>query len=170
MNAAKDSTRTHTGEGGPGPVVVLFDGVCNLCNGWVNWAIDRDPRARILFLPQQTPAGAALLADAGLGDVPLSTIVAIHGGRALVRSAAILAVARALDGPWPRLATACRAVPAPLRDLVYRSIASIRYGVFGRSASCRVPTPALACHFLDPDDILAARSVAGFVGGKTVPV
>ena len=128
--------------------VVLFDGVCNLCNGAVQFIIDRDPQAHFRFAAQQSEPGAALLARVGR---PLSgepdTIVLVEGGRVYERSDAALRIARRLSGAW-RLLALLRVVPRPLRDAVYGLVARSRYRVFGRSAECRVPTPELRARFL----------------------
>ena len=143
------------------PLVVLFDGVCNLCNGWVNRVIDRDPDGRVLFLPLQSNAAKAILHEARVGEVPMSTIVLVEGGRASVRSTAVLRVARVLKAPWKWAWPLLGWIPAVLRDLVYRPIAASRYQIFGRQKECRIPTPELKAHFLDPDDVPAALAAAG---------
>ncbi|MCL2449268.1 MAG: thiol-disulfide oxidoreductase DCC family protein [Polyangiaceae bacterium] len=131
-----------------GPVV-LFDGVCNLCNGWVNFVIDRDPRGTLRFASLQSEAGARLLESVGATRDPLSldTIVLVDGGRVYERSTAVLRVVRHLRWPWS-WAVALLVVPRPIRDSVYRWVASHRYSWFGRSEVCRVPTPELRARFL----------------------
>ena len=128
---------------------ILFDGVCNLCNGFVNFVIDRDPERRFRFASLQSGAGQALMATHGLTPVagdPASIIV-IANGRALQRSSAVLRIASGLAGPW-RLMAAFRIVPPPLRDVVYSFVAGHRYAWFGRSNECRLPTPELRERFL----------------------
>ncbi|MBL7963319.1 MAG: DUF393 domain-containing protein [Flavobacteriales bacterium] len=144
---------------GEKPLVVLFDGVCDLCNAWVTWVIDRDPLCRMRFLPLQSAAGEALLKAAGVGEVPLSTIVVVEQGRAFVRSTAVLRVARTLQGPWRWAWPPFVWVPAPLRDIVYRAVAASRYRLFGKRETCRVPTPELRAHFLDANDVAAALAM-----------
>jgi predicted DCC family thiol-disulfide oxidoreductase YuxK len=130
--------------------VVLFDGVCNLCNGAVNFAIDRDPEGRLRFASLQSPAGRQVLERVGRSvvDGDPESIVLVDGGRVYERSAAALRIARYLSGPWP-LVGALWVVPRPLRDWVYRLIAANRYRWFGRSDSCRVPTPELRARFIE---------------------
>jgi predicted DCC family thiol-disulfide oxidoreductase YuxK len=129
--------------------VVLFDGVCNLCNRWVNFLIDRDARGTLRFASLQSEAGRRLLESAGAEHDPLSldTVIVIDGGQAYERSTAVLRAARYLRWPW-RWASALLAVPRPVRDWVYRWVAAHRYSWFGRSESCRVPTPELRARFL----------------------
>ncbi len=130
--------------------VVLFDGVCNLCNAAVNFAIDRDPRARLRFGSLQSPAGRKLLDEVGyrVREGEPGSIVLVAGGRVYERSGAVLRIARYLSGAWS-LVTAFLLVPRPLRDLVYRWVAAGRYRWFGKTEACRVPTPDLRARFID---------------------
>jgi predicted DCC family thiol-disulfide oxidoreductase YuxK len=130
--------------------VVLFDGVCNLCNGAVNFIIDRDPDGYFRFAPLQSDAAAPYLdgTDDGVGD--LGTIVLVEDGQTYVRSTAALRIARRLTAPWPLLFLAV-AVPRPLRDAVYDWVARNRYDWFGTRDECRLPTPGLRDRFLDYD-------------------
>ncbi|MEO1534917.1 MAG: DCC1-like thiol-disulfide oxidoreductase family protein [Planctomycetota bacterium] len=141
--------------------VVLYDGVCKLCNRSINWIIDHDPRSRVRFLALQTPAGRALAARAGLDPDVLSTMVSIRGGTVMLRSTAALHIATRLDS-WVRTpARLALVVPAFVRDIGYRLLARSRYSVFGKLDACRVPTPDIATRFLDDDDIDGAFRVAG---------
>ena len=127
--------------------VAFFDGVCNLCNGTVNFLIDRDRRGRLRFAPLQGSTFAALAARhpelRGVDSFVLSEDDRVH-----VRSTAAVRILMALGGPW-RLAAALLAVPRPLRDRLYDFVARRRYGWFGRTESCRMPTPELRARFLD---------------------
>ncbi len=145
--------------------VVLFDGVCNLCNRSINWIIDRDPGSRMRFLPLQSDAGRALAGHIGLNPEQLTTMVAIRSGRVMLRSSAALHVGTRLATPLAGLARVCLVVPAVVRDIGYRLVAHSRYVVFGKLEACRVPTPELASRFLDPDDIEAAFAAAGLDRG-----
>jgi predicted DCC family thiol-disulfide oxidoreductase YuxK len=145
--------------------VVLFDGVCNLCNGFVNFALDRDRTGRLVFGALQSEEAQRLLREAGLAESRPDSLVLIEGdGRAFVRSAAALRAARALDWPWPLLAIGL-IVPRPLRDLVYEWVARHRYRWFGQRDSCRMPTPELRARFLEPDTLgqasAAERAMTG---------
>ena len=127
--------------------VVFFDGVCNLCNGTVDFIIGRDRAGKFRFASLQSEyAREVLPAEDVMGE--LNSIVLLDRGVLHRRSTAALRIARDLSGPWP-LFYACILIPAPLRDLVYRVIARYRYRWFGRSESCRVPTAALRARFLD---------------------
>jgi predicted DCC family thiol-disulfide oxidoreductase YuxK len=121
--------------------LLLFDGVCNVCNASVLFIVDRDPREHFQFASLQSELGARTLREHGL-PMDLDTVVLIEGGKAYVRSSAALRVARRLRWPWPLL-YALVLVPRGLRDVLYNAFASRRYALFGKSDSCRVPTPEL---------------------------
>jgi predicted DCC family thiol-disulfide oxidoreductase YuxK len=131
------------------PPVMLFDGVCNLCNASVNFVLDRDRDARLRFASLQSESARELLTARGVaapeGDP--DSMVLIEGDRVWVRSDAVLRVCRHLPWPW-RAASVFLIVPRGLRDAVYRLIARNRYRWFGRSEVCRMPTPALRARFL----------------------
>ncbi len=125
--------------------VILFDGVCNLCNAAVNFIIDRDPEAVFRFAPLQSDVGQELTGRCRIGGA--NTIVLIENGRCSARSTAALRIARRLSGAWPLLGVLL-AVPAPLRDAAYRAVARNRYRWFGKRDACRLPTPDLRSRFL----------------------
>lgn len=127
---------------------LLFDGVCNLCNGAVQFIVKRDPAGRVHFAALQSDAARRLLAEYGLPDDYLKTIVLIENGRAYTHSTAALRVARLLRAPWPAFYYAFIWVPRPVRDLVYGLVARNRYRLFGMREACMVPTPDLRARFL----------------------
>jgi predicted DCC family thiol-disulfide oxidoreductase YuxK len=133
----------------PDQAVILFDGVCNLCNAWVLFVIDRDPRARFVFAPLQGDAAVTLLRARGyVGDTASpATVVLVEGERVYDRSTAVLRILRRLGGLWPLLALLL-AIPRSVRDPIYDWVARRRYGWFGRSDRCRLPTPELRARFL----------------------
>jgi predicted DCC family thiol-disulfide oxidoreductase YuxK len=125
--------------------VLLFDGVCTLCNGFVQFVIQRDPAGRFQFATLQSDAARRLL-QAAPQPLP-DTLVLVENGRVFLRSTAALRVARGLKFPWP-LAFVLVVVPRPLRDWVYDVVARNRYRWFGRRDVCMVPTPELRARFL----------------------
>ena len=127
--------------------VILFDGVCNLCNGIVQFVIARDPRGYFRFGALQSPEAARLLATLDPPLAPADSLVLLEGGRATMRSSGALRILRRLQFPWP-LFYAFIVIPRPLRDWVYDLIARRRYGWFGRQDTCMVPTPDLANRFV----------------------
>ncbi|KRD27359.1 hypothetical protein ASE39_03525 [Acidovorax sp. Root267] len=129
-------------------MIVVFDGQCLLCNGWVQFLLRHDPAQRIRFASIQSAVGQQLLARAGLKVDGLQTLLVIDGDRSWQHTAAILRVLHALGWPW-RLAWVGWLVPAPLRDALYRWVARNRYRIWGRSDTCMVPSPETAARFLD---------------------
>ena len=127
--------------------VVLFDGVCNLCNGFVRFVVPRDPRGHIRFAALQSEAARRLMARTGVTPGGADSIVLIEGQRAFVRSEAALRVARQLRFPWPIL-YGLVIVPRPLRDWVYDIVARNRFRWFGRRDVCMVPGPETQDRFL----------------------
>ncbi|WP_128546649.1 thiol-disulfide oxidoreductase DCC family protein [Larkinella soli] len=128
--------------------VILFDGVCNLCNSAVNFVIDHDRKGRFRFASLQSETGRRLLAQCPPAEGPVDSVVLIRNGRSFVRSDAALEIARHLGGAWPLL-TVFKLVPRFVRDAVYEAVARNRYRWFGRTDACRVPAPALKARFLE---------------------
>jgi predicted DCC family thiol-disulfide oxidoreductase YuxK len=127
--------------------VVLFDGVCNLCNAFVRFVIPRDPRGYFRFAALQSDAANRLMAEAAWASGEADTVILIENRRAFIRSAAALRIARRLRFPWP-LVCALVVVPRPLRDWVYDLVARNRLRWFGRRDVCMVPGPETAGRFL----------------------
>ncbi|MCH2123740.1 MAG: thiol-disulfide oxidoreductase DCC family protein [Pirellulaceae bacterium] len=127
--------------------VVLFDGVCNLCNGMVNFLIDRDPHKKLKFAALQSGYGARLREVHQLDD-SLSSIILVEGDVVYQRSTAVLRIVRQLKGIWPLVAILL-IVPRVIRDGVYRFVAKNRYRWFGKREQCRISTPDLQERFLD---------------------
>ena len=130
--------------------LLLFDGVCNLCDGAVRFVIANDPAGRFRFAPLQSGAARSVLAGTGVDPDALESLVLVdEGGAVHVGAEAALGVGDRLRPPWPALAAAARAAPRPLREAAYRFVARHRYRVFGTREACRVPTPAERDRFLD---------------------
>ena len=138
LNRSADPTAVPPSASGP---VVVFDGVCVLCNGWVQFLLRHDRQARFRFAAMQTGTGRRLLQQHGLDpDDPVSLLV-LDGPRAFTDTDAVLQVLRQLGGPWRVLAWLGRGMPQRLRDPLYRWVARHRYRWFGRHAACMVPSP-----------------------------
>jgi len=127
--------------------VVLFDGVCNLCNGSVQFILKRDPQGRFRFASLQSEPGRRLMTEHGLDPDALSSVVVVEEGRVWKESSAALRIARHLPGAW-KLLRVFTLVPRPLRDAAYRLIARNRYRWFGKMEACWLPTPELKGRFL----------------------
>jgi predicted DCC family thiol-disulfide oxidoreductase YuxK len=128
--------------------ILLFDGVCNLCNQSVQFIINRDKAELFQFAALQSEVGKALLQKHQLPAEQLDTVVLIMDNKAYTRSDAALQVLRQLGMPWS-LGTVFFVLPKGLRDLVYNYIAKNRYRWFGHQESCMMPTADLKRRFLD---------------------
>ena len=127
--------------------ILLFDGICNFCNGSVNFIIDHDPQKHFRFASLQSEGGQELLRKFNLPTEDFDSLVLVEGERYFKKSTAGLRIARSLTGLWPLL-YALIIIPTPLRDLGYNLIAKNRYKWFGKADSCRMPTPELRERFL----------------------
>jgi predicted DCC family thiol-disulfide oxidoreductase YuxK len=127
--------------------VLLFDGVCNLCNSSVQFIIERDPDARFRFASLQSEEGQVVLSRFENRPSDLSSVVLIQDDQLYARSEAALLVARQLGGGWSLL-YAFIVVPRPIRDAVYDWIARNRYRWFGKKDACMIPSPDLQSRFL----------------------
>ncbi len=127
--------------------ILLFDGVCNLCNRWVQFVLASDPAGQLKLASVQSPAGQALLAWCGLPVDQFDTMVFIENGKAYTKSTAFLRAVRYLRWPWPALSLGI-VVPALLRDRLYDLVAGNRYLLFGKRETCLLPTPQTARRFL----------------------
>jgi predicted DCC family thiol-disulfide oxidoreductase YuxK len=130
----------------PEKAVIIFDGVCNLCNTFVNFVIDRDPHQHFQFVAGQSATGQALLTELGL-PTSLDTIVLLQAGQHYTHSTAVLRILRQLNGRLSALHYLI-VLPRWIRDTSYRFIAHNRYRWMGKSATCRIPTPELQQRFL----------------------
>ncbi len=128
--------------------VVLFDGVCKLCNAWSRFLIRFD-RNRIFKLASvQSPQGQAILRWHGLPTDAFQTMLLVEGPRVFTRSTAFVRVVARLPFPW-FLAAGSWLIPRPVRDWLYDRVARHRYALFGRYDSCMLPDPDHRGRFLD---------------------
>lgn len=127
--------------------ILLFDGVCNLCNSFVRFLIVRDPKEKFKFATLQSESAQALLNRFGLPVNDLDSLVFIAGEKYFLRSSAILHILKELGGVW-KLFYIFTIFPRPLRDFIYRIIAKTRYSIFGKRDICFVPTPEIKRRFL----------------------
>ena len=128
--------------------IILFDGVCNLCNGVVAFLIQRDKKEKFSFASLQSAVGQELLGKLGLPLTDFHSFVYMRGDKFYTRSSAWLYVLKDLGSVW-QLFFALILVPKPIRDFFYNFISKDRYGFFGKKAQCMVPIPAWKTRFLD---------------------
>jgi predicted DCC family thiol-disulfide oxidoreductase YuxK len=127
--------------------ILLFDGVCNLCNGAVRFMIRQDKKALFKLGSLQSTEGQQALEQYHVPERNLETFVYIRDGKYLLRSDAILQALADLGGGW-KLVKPLLLIPGPLRDAIYRLIAKYRYRIFGRKDQCMIPTEADRKRFL----------------------
>ncbi|MED0677204.1 thiol-disulfide oxidoreductase DCC family protein [Aneurinibacillus thermoaerophilus] len=127
--------------------ILLFDGVCNLCNQAVKFIIPRDPQRNFRFASLQSNTGQRLLQQYGLPSDTLNSVILLDNGKAYTKSSAALRVARKLGGIWSLLYVFIM-VPRPLRDIIYNWVARNRYRWFGKRETCMLPPPDIGERFL----------------------
>ena len=127
--------------------IVLFDGVCNFCNGSVNFIIARDKAGYFKFSPLQSAIGKELMAKYGIDKAETDSVILIEDEKAYTLSTGALRIARKLDGIWS-WGYAFIIVPRPVRDVFYKLFAKYRYRLFGRQDECMIPTPEIRARFL----------------------
>jgi len=128
--------------------VVLFDGMCNLCSGAVQFIIKRDPGGKFKFASLQSKTGVKYSEKFNIDTNKGDSIVLVQGNRHHVKSSAALRIAIGLKGAYPIL-YAFIIIPAFLRDAIYDFIAKNRYKWFGKKETCWLPTPELKARFID---------------------
>ena len=127
--------------------VMVFDGACNLCHGWVAFALKRDPDGTLRFLAAQSPLGQDFLRRNQLPAEIFDSFYLVEDGAILQKSRGFLAMARHLRRPWPLLGILA-ILPAWLLDPLYDLIARNRYRWFGRREVCLVPELGAPDRFL----------------------
>ena len=121
------------------PNLILFDGVCNFCNFWVNFIIDRDSKAFFKFTAVQSDTARQILKSNNIDAMKIDSIVLVINGKIFFKSSAAFQIARKLDGFW-KLLYIFIIIPPFMRDGIYDFIASNRYKWFGKRETCRIPT------------------------------
>ena len=128
--------------------IVLFDGVCNFCNYWVNFAIKRDKKKKLRFTPLQGETAKRLLPQYNISSTSLSSVIFIDGNKIYTQSSAAIRICKYLDGGW-KLFYGLMIIPKFFRDWLYTVIARNRYKWFGKKDVCMIPTPEMRTRFLD---------------------
>jgi predicted DCC family thiol-disulfide oxidoreductase YuxK len=130
-----------------GQAIVLFDGICNLCNGAVQFIIRRDTAKRLKFASLQSSFAKDLLKRFSLDPLNFRSIIFYENGMIYEKSEAVFRIASYLKG-WS-FVKVFRIVPAFLRDGIYDLISRNRYRIFGKKDQCMIPTPELKSRFLE---------------------
>ena len=126
--------------------VILFDGTCAFCEGSVRFIASRDD-GFFKFGASQNPEGQAMLAQYGTSRDAAKSLVLIEDGQVYLRSTAVLRIARHMRAPW-KYAAMFLWVPVPIRDAIYRVIASIRHRIAGESNACEIPPPEIRARLI----------------------
>ncbi len=141
MSAELLDTEANAADAGPTPSdersIVFFDGVCGICNAFVDFAMPRDTQRRLHYAPLQGETAERLLT---VDQRDLDTVVFVTPKGTYTHSSAIARVLWTLGGFWAVMGTLLWLVPKPLRDIGYRVFASQRYRLFGKKETCRLPT------------------------------
>ncbi len=127
--------------------IVIFDGVCNFCNGAVNFIIKRDPESRFVFTPMQSELAKELMLKYQVENAGNDTVLLIKHGQCFMFSSAALEITKDLSGFW-FIFLVFKIVPAKIRDFFYKVLARNRYNLFGRKARCMVPASDVKSRFI----------------------
>ncbi|MCJ8305262.1 DCC1-like thiol-disulfide oxidoreductase family protein [Shewanella sp.] len=128
--------------------IIIFDGVCNLCNGAVNFIIKRDPKQNFCFTPMQSQAAKDLMSRYSLVNDYGDTFFLIKQGKCYTRTDAALEICKDLSGLWPLLKI-FSVLPRSFRNYCYNWLGSRRYSLFGKRDTCMLPTDDLRSRFID---------------------
>lgn len=128
--------------------IILFDGICNLCNSAVKFVLKRDKNSVFKFASLQSDVAKKLLSKTHVSNMDAGTFVLIENGKTYIRSTAALKVCKHLSGLWPFM-TLFMVVPKFIRDWVYNLISKNRYRWFGKQDACMIPSPEVKDKFLN---------------------
>jgi predicted DCC family thiol-disulfide oxidoreductase YuxK len=131
----------------PDKPLILFDGVCNLCNGSVQFVIKHDKESKFLFTSLQSDKGQEILKHFGMKTDDFDSFILLDKGEIYTKSSGVLKEAVILGG-WFKIFAIFYLVPTFIRDLFYSFVAKNRYRFFGKKDSCMIPTPELKARFL----------------------
>jgi predicted DCC family thiol-disulfide oxidoreductase YuxK len=127
--------------------IVIFDGVCNLCESTVIFIIRRDKLGKYKFASAQSDAGKKLQFQYGLNALELGTMILIKDGLAYTKSDAVIGIAEHLDGCW-KLLVLFKIIPKKIRDWAYTRVSKNRYQWFGKKRACMMPSKDIKARFL----------------------
>lgn len=132
-----------------GKKIILFDGVCNLCNRSIQFVVKRDRKDTFRYAALQSETGKALTSERNIDTTTIDSIILIEPGVAYyVKSDAALQIGMQLKG-YRSISKLLNLIPRQLRDIVYDIVARYRYAWFGKKDQCMIPTPELKAKFLD---------------------
>jgi len=139
----------------PGKKLILFDGVCNLCNSSVQFVIKRDKKDIFRFAPLQSDIGKKMVDERGIDTSTVDSIILVEPNIAYyTKSSAAIEIANDLGGIWQILNVFTYILPVSVRDWIYDFIARNRYKWFGKKEHCMVPTPEMKAKFIGREEAL----------------
>ncbi len=127
--------------------IILFDGVCNLCNGTVQFLLKRDKKEKFLFASLQSDAAKNILLQYNVKKISLDSILLLEDGQVYQKSSAVIKICKYLNWPWTAL-TVAKYLPLSFRDNAYDLIANHRYKCFGKKDSCMMMIPEYKNRFI----------------------
>jgi len=130
--------------------VILFDGVCKLCNAWSNFIIKHDRQRVFKLCSVQSKEGKQILLHFGLPSESYETMLYVEGNQSFQKSEAFFQIMIQMDYPW-KIVCIFKVIPKPLRDWMYDRIALNRYSLFGKYDYCTLPSPDHEARFLDAE-------------------
>ena len=130
---------------------VLFDGVCNLCNGTVDFILKHDRKKQFRFASLQSKTGEKKMEEWNI-EPEMDSVILISNNKIYFESEAVLGISKLLPFPW-NVMVIFKVIPVKLRDKIYRWIAKNRYRWFGKRKKCRIPSPEERIYFLDDSDL-----------------
>ena len=128
--------------------IIIFDGVCNFCNGAVNFIIKRDPSGVFVFTPMQSDIARSLIEKYKVPEVGVDTFLLIKDNECHMRTNAALEIAKELSGHC-YLFGVLKVLPVSFRDYFYKLFARNRYNLFGKREVCMIPTPDVRARFIE---------------------
>ncbi|MFB6209454.1 MAG: thiol-disulfide oxidoreductase DCC family protein [Candidatus Nanohaloarchaea archaeon] len=131
--------------------IILFDGVCNLCNSTVDFVISRDQEKEFRFAPLQSEKAQQLIQGREIDAGDMDTLVLIEGKDTYLKSDAYIRILDEVGGFWRVVSLLLRVVPAPLRDFLYDLVSKLRYRIFGKKNKCMVPDEDVRDRFLSEE-------------------
>ena len=126
--------------------LILFDGVCNFCNSSINFIIDHDPEKHFKFAPLQSDLGQSILKQFNKNTDDFDSVILLKNNQLFQKSDAAIEIAKNLSGAWKYLAV-FGVLPTFFLNFFYDIIAKNRYKIFGKTETCRMPTPELRERF-----------------------
>ncbi|WP_371192979.1 thiol-disulfide oxidoreductase DCC family protein [Glaciecola sp. SC05] len=147
MHKTPASSQSQHFTDGPNKAVVIYDGVCYLCNQSVQFIIKRDKYDSFLFSPLQSEYAQTLMQHYDVEHLVQDTFILVKDQKLYLQSDAALEISRSFSGAW-RLLRVFKWVPKAIRDVGYRLIARNRYRLFGKADSCLLPSEAIKSKFI----------------------